>query len=281
MGNRSLILAVVVVLAAASLEAAVLYDFRQTARTDSTGPVAGEIEGKGVIDGDRSRVDFLRGNLYSKGSYIISIRGAQQILLVNPKRKSYAEIDLSAVANRLASGDLKITNLKTRVDKLPDHPTVSGFPTDHYRVETTYQITWTGGPLPLTQSVKTVVEKWTTNAFGDVAESFLDESALRTGDPAFDQLIEAETSKIKGLPLRQLTTVTAQGTGSLAQSSSRVSTPPTRTHVTEILLSNIRMESVPSATFEIPDDFRKAEHGDSAADETRVHVLSLEEARPQ
>lgn len=247
---------------------AVAYDFRQTYRSDRQAGKPTESEGKGVIDGNRSRIEFTRGNIYPPGAFIISTRGANNIILANPETKSYSEVNLAAMASRIAAGEIEIRNVRTQVQQLPDHPTVSGFPTDHYRTETTYEITVRGSALALTQNVHTVVEKWTTNAFGDVAGSFVDLESFRTGNKEIDQILESELSKIKGLPLRTVTTVTTVGTGNLAHSGAK------RTQVSELLLSNVRIEPAASSAFVIPTGYTKAMRRDE--EQSRVHMLSME-----
>lgn len=276
MVQRAAFTAILIALLTGSIQAAVLYDFRQTARSDSSGDQT-EASGAGIIDGDRSRVDFTAGTAFPIGAYIISRKGADQILLVDPKRSVYGEIDLSTMASMLASGSIEVTGVTSNVTQLPDHPTISGFPTDHYRIETSYRITLKNGPLPLTQDVHTVIEKWTTNAFGDVAGGFLDRSVLKTGEPNLDKVLEAEFSKVKGLPIRQISTVSTTGVGNLARGGKKVGYSPKRTSVNEILLSNIRVEAVPSSLFEIPAGYTRADERDSKGDDNRMHVLSMEE----
>jgi hypothetical protein len=257
-----------------TLSAAVAYDFRQTHRSDRGSRKPAEAQGNGIIEGNRSRVDFTGGNIYPPGAFIISTRGASSVIMANPATKSYAEVNLVALASRIASGEIEIRNLKTRVEKLPDHPTVSGFPTDHYRTETSYEISLRGSTLRLTQKVHTVIEKWTTSAFGDVAGAFLDLDTFRTGNPQMDALLETELSKVKGLPLRTVTTVTTSGTGNLVRSSSKLE-PQKRVQVSELLLSNVRVEAASATRFEVPAGFAKAQER-SVEDQSRVHMLSME-----
>lgn len=260
------------------LPAAVLYDFRQTFRSDAQGRPAGEVEGSGVIDGDRSRIDYTGGNLYPIGTYVIAQAGARQFLVVNPISKTYAEISSESMSQRLKSGEIEIANLKTRVEKMGQGIPVAGFPTEHWVIEMTYQVTWKGGPIPLTQNVQSLVERWTTAAFGDVAGTFLDQSALMTGDPKIDEIINAEMSKVKGFPLRIVTTVGTTGTGNLTPNTgSRLQVAPTRMQSSEMLLSNVRLESVPAARFEIPAGFTVADPTQrKKTDDNQMHVLSLE-----
>ena len=271
--RRFLAFALLSVCLSTTASAAVAYNFRQTHRSDRQSRPVAEAEGTGVIDGDRSRVEFTRGNIYPPGAFIISTRGANRVVMGNPATMTYAEMNLASLAGRIATGEVEIRNFKTQTEKLPDHPTVSGFPTDHFRTETTYEITVRGSAVVLTQNVHTVVEKWTTSAFGDVAGAFVDFETFRTGNPQMDELLESELSKIKGLPLRTLSTVTTTGAGSLARAGSK------RVQVSEILLSNVRVEPVTSAGFEIPPGFTKAQ-ARSTSEQSRVHMLSMEPETP-
>lgn len=250
---------------------AVVYDFRQSHQGERQSGAPSEAQGKGIIDGDRSRVEFTGGNAYPPGAFIISTLGANRVVFANPQTKAYAEMDLAGMTARLSS-EIQIRNMRTRVEQLPDHPTVSGFPTDHYRIETTYEITLHRSPLSLTQNVHSVVEKWTTNAFGDVAGAFVDLNAFRTGNAEIDQILESELAKVKGLPLRTVTTVTTTGAGSLARTGGR------RVQTSELLLSNVRIESVASTAFEVPAGYTKAEP--STAGQPGVHMLSMEPEKP-
>ena len=65
---------------------------------------------------------------------------------------------------------------------MADQVNIAGFPTEHYRMVMSYDITVAFGSMPLTQTVKTTIDKWTTNAFGDVGDTFLASGALHTGN---------------------------------------------------------------------------------------------------
>ncbi|MGH9458455.1 MAG: hypothetical protein ACRD2J_12560 [Thermoanaerobaculia bacterium] len=271
--NRVLPL-VVAVLLATPASAAVVYDFRQVNRSDGINAKPAEATGKGIIDGTRSRIEFTGGNLYPAGTVILSLIGQREVTLLNPEQKSYATIDVAAIASRIGAANLEITNFKTRVEQLPGQPMVSGFPTTHYRIVTNYDITWKPGSIELTQRVESIIEKWTTSAFGDVAETFLEGQPFRTGNPELDKIITAEMAKVKGLPLRQVTTTTTTGVGNLVRTGGQLPERPSRTQSSEILLSNVRIETIPEVLFEIPNGFRPADG--TTEDGPSMHILSLE-----
>src|SRR5437773_869537 len=89
------------------------------------------------------------------------------------------------------------------------HPVIAVIPTDHYHLAIDYDITVTFGTLPLTQSIHTLIDRWTTMAFGEIAETFLSGGALRTGNPDIDDMVALENAKGKGFPLRQTVRITA------------------------------------------------------------------------
>src|SRR5205814_6621174 len=104
-------------------------------------------------------------------------------------------------------------------NRLDDHPVFAGVPTDHYRLTLNYDITLMMGTIVLRQNVHTTVDKWTTVMFGDVSETFLANSSVRTGNPKLDEIIQLETTKIKGFPLRETTQIVTTDTRSAASTA--------------------------------------------------------------
>src|SRR6185503_12205264 len=116
--------------------------------------------------------------------------------------KAYADVNAGAVASALGSTKITINNRKSNSVEMPDHPIIAGMPTNHIRLSIEYDITVTFGNLPLTQSVQTIIDRWTTMAFGDVAEIFLSGGAMHTGNADIDTLFAFENAKGKGFPLK-------------------------------------------------------------------------------
>ncbi|HEX9457592.1 MAG TPA: hypothetical protein VGA84_00530, partial [Thermoanaerobaculia bacterium] len=196
------------VITAPSASAAIQYEFRQTTSSDLESIPATDCVGRAIIDGDRSRVEFLSGNAYPAGTYIIATNGSRSMTFIDPSRKSFVEVNAASVATSIGARKITVANKKIDVTKMPDQATVAGIPTEHYRMIMSYDITVAFGNLPLTQTVKTTIDKWTTSAFGDIGDTFLASGALHTGNPDLDDLISAENSNIKGFALRQIVNVT-------------------------------------------------------------------------
>ena len=116
---------------------------------------------------------------------------------------------------------------------------IAGLPTEHYRLTLDYDITLAFGNIPLTQTVHEVIDKWVTQAFGNVAEAFLATGTIRTGNPDLDDLIATENTKIKGFALKQTTSV-ATTTRRTDVPGSKLSDVfrPTRTQIRELTITS-------------------------------------------
>src|SRR5438067_2869646 len=200
---RRVLAAIAILAAAQSVSAAIQYEFRQTTHSDLESMPSTDMTGRGVIDGDRSRVDFLTGNGFPNGMYVITTNGSKTLTFVDPARKLYVDVNGAGVATTIGSARITIANKKVSLTQLDDHPVLAGLPTDHYRLTLKYDITVAFGTIPLTQTVNEIIEKWVTDALGQVAETFLASGGIRTGNPDLDDLILMENTKIKGFALRQ------------------------------------------------------------------------------
>ena len=253
---KKLMLAAALVLAAFPLSAAVQYEFFQRNSSDDSSSRASDLTARATVDGTRARVDFLGGNLYPPGTYMISTDGAQRLYFVDPTKKWYTEVNMAGVASAIGASNIKIENLQSKVDRLPDSQVIAGIEADHYQLTINYDITVTPKSMPLTQHVKTVIDQWVTLKFGDAPGSGLYNTS-RTGNAQVDQLIETETGKVKGLPLRQTVTITTQK--ELAPKQSELKLPRTRTMVREMWITRI-VETTPNpAVFTIPATYRRAD----------------------
>src|SRR5438132_3454449 len=197
------VLGVILLVAVQSASAAIQYEFRQTSSSDMEGMQSLDCTGRAVVDGERSRVDFVNCNAYPAGSFVLTTNGSRILTFVNPARKSFADVNAGAVATALGATKITIGNKKVNTAEMPDHPLIAGIPTDHTRLTLEYDVTVMFGSIPLTQSVHTLIDRWTTQAFGDVAETFLSGGALHTGNADIDELMSYENEKGRGFPLKQ------------------------------------------------------------------------------
>jgi hypothetical protein len=268
-------LAIVLLLAAPLASAAVQYEFHQTSHSDIDQNAPSELVGRATIDGDRSRVDFLGGDSYPPDTYVVSTDGSRTLTFVDPVRKSFTQFNTANVAAAIGASRIEITNLQSNVEKLEDSQIVAGVPANHYRLTITYDMAVTFGAMPLKQGVKTVIDKWTTVAFGDVNETFLASASIRTGNPKVDEVIELEATKIKGLPLKQLVQVTT--TNNKRAPGSPIPLSASRTSRREMTITQIREIRADGSLFAVPITFHKADPlQNQTSAQTQVQILSLE-----
>lgn len=256
--------------------AAVAYEFHQVSHSDIDQNAPAEIVGRAVIDGNRSRVDFVSGDAYPPGTYVISTNGSRTLTFVDPTRKSYTEFNTANVAAVIGSKKIEITNMQSNVENLDDHPMIAGTPTNHYRLTINYDMSITFGTMPLKQTVRTIIDKWTTVAFGDVNETFLAASAVRTGNAMIDQVIDLEATKIKGFPLKQTVQVLTQ-TDTPPVQGSKLALNQTRSSRREMTITSIQDATVDGSFFAVPMNYRKADPlNNDERRSTQVQMLSME-----
>jgi hypothetical protein len=234
-----------------------------------------DVTGRGIIDGDRSRVEFLSGTGFEIGTYIISTNGLHTMTFVNPMKKTYVDINAASVATTIGSARITITNKKINLTQLDDHPVVAGLPTDHYRLTLAYDITLAFGTIPLVQHVNEVIDKWVTSALGDIAENFLANGGIHTGNPDLDDLIAIENTKIKGFALKQTMSVTT--TNDQQPQQTKLTMRRSITQTRELTLTSVEPKaSVPSDMFMVPANFHKPDPLRDDTQKAPMQILTLQ-----
>jgi hypothetical protein len=262
---------------APAASAAIKYEFRQTTTSDLESIPATDCVGRAIIDGDRSRIEFLSGNAYPPGTYMIATNGSRMMTFIDPSKKSFVEVNAASVATSIGSRKITVANKKIDVTKIPDDTKIAGFPTEHYRMTMSYDITVAFGNLPLTQTVKTTIDKWTTTAFGDVGDTFLASGVLHTGNPDLDDLVSAENTSIKGFALRQIVNVTTINNHAPVKGESQLRVNRTTTQTRELLVTSIQpTTTINVAMFSIPVTYHKAGPIHDDTQKSPVQVLTME-----
>ena len=256
--------------------AAVQYEFRQTTHSDLESMPSTDMTGRGVIDGDHSRVDFLTGNGFPIGMYVITTNGSKTLTFVDPSKKLYVDVNAAGVASTIGSARITVANKKVSLTQLDDHPVIAGLPTDHYRLTIKYDITVAFGTIPLTQTVNEIIDKWVTEALGQVAETFLASGGIRTGNPDLDDLILTENTKIKGFALRQTISVTTLNDNQPPMAS-KLQLNRSVTQTRELTVTAIQPKaSVPAELFVVPATYRKPNPLRDDTQKAPLQILSLQ-----
>jgi hypothetical protein len=254
---KNLLVTVALVLVAFPSSAAIQYEFSQKNTSDDGVSPSKDMTGRATIDGERSRIEFLSGNMYPPGTYVVSTDGSRRLFFVDPAKEWYTEVNTAGIATAIGASNIKIENLKSKVDTLPERMKIAGVEAEHHRISLTYDITVMMKTIPLKQHVRTDIDTWTTNRFVGTA-TFLS-SAMRTGNPAVDQLLEAENAKITGFPLRQVVTIR---TNFELTHKSNLNRPTSRTMTRETWVTSIREVTAEASHFVFPARYRRADQPD-------------------
>lgn len=263
---RRLLLIVALALLAVPALAAVQYDFIQKHTTDDPVTPTRDLSGRATIDGARTRVDFLSGNLYPPGTYMVSNDGSRRLFFVDPANKWYTEVNTSGFATALGASDIKISNVKSSAEPRKDTAVVAGIEARHQRLELSFDITVTMKGLPLRQRARVEIDSWTTDRFGDLHGNVLAE-AMHTGNPEIDQILDAEALKIQGFPLRRTVTIRMSSDMTV---KSQLQVPRSKTITRETLVTSIRETPADPMLFVVPVTYKRAEQPDAPRSDTKI-----------
>ena len=239
---------------------AIRYTITQTSRSEVRDIPSGQQSGTVIVDGEQSRINLDGKSVYGENAYVLAFPGSRKMIIGDDGKVS------------LAAAKITITNLHKDFKQLPDHVEIAGVPTNHYRLEASYDMTVMFGEIPLTQNVRTVIEKWTTSAFGDVSDA-LSANLMKSGNPQLDELIANETIEMKGMPVRQLVTVVTGPPSGHKATVANKNLVTTRKQSTEILVSSIGVVASDPSLFKIPDSYKRLDS--SAPTEETIHNLTL------
>ena len=261
------------VLVSVNASAALRYEYREEliaeSRIKST-----KMTGRAVLDGERGRIDILSGDRYTPGTYILR-DGRTRLFFVDPEQKQYTEVPLPKGQDTQSAKRLTITNPKIEFKEVGDGPVIAGYPTRHYRLTTSYDLAVAIGTVTIRQKVDAIIDKWTTTAFDHVVTMYIDEREVLTGKADVDALLEAETSKFKGLTLRQKTVITT--TPEQRLKGSKLNLPASRQRIREMEVTKIEEIPVNADLFSIPAGFKKS---DGLAPAASAHYLTMEPSGP-
>ena len=268
---KRLLLTVALAILALPAFGAIQYDFIQKNTTDHPIRPVTDVTGRTIVDGARSRVEYIGGNTYPPGTYVLSTDGARRLYFVDPEKKSYTEFNTAGIATALSTNNLKIENFTSSIDTLPDRTKIAGVETTHYKVSMQYDVTLTVQGIALKQHVTTSIEKWTSDQFSEIDLAFYSDSAL-TGNESLDKLIETEMARAPGFPMRQIVTVRTSYDMPIR---TKLNVPNTRTMTRETLITSIGQAKADPSMFVLPANFRRADQ--PKAPDTDVKVLTFED----
>ena len=250
--KRSFLCLLALALWAQSGQAGIFY--RANNRSEGGPGSAADWQVAAWVDGDNARVEFTEsGNpLLPGGSYLLTTDGGQTVVLVNTEQGTYSRWDIEAMLRSVhqimesTGGMLSMTIRDSQVELLLEEAggELLGHATTHYSYRTAYEMQLKVLGMKRRQMIVTDQEIWSTDDFGDPGMGmWLRQTPANTGDGGFDALIEVELDKMKGFPLKTVTTTTTTG------KKGRATTTKNWMEVTEL-----REESVAAETFVLDPD---------------------------
>jgi Domain of unknown function (DUF4412) len=270
---KTLLVSVALAWIAFPSSAAIQYDFTQkNTNADAVVPTR-DLNARATVDGDRARVDFLGGNIYPAGTYVIT-NDSGRLFFVDPDKQWYTEVNPSGVATAISASNIKVSNVKSSFETLTDRPKIAGYEAEHSRLTMSYDISIVMQNIPMTQHVTTEIDTWTTTQLGTVSQTFLSATS-RSGNTEIDALHDSMSSKIKGFPLKQVVTTK---TNYQASRGSKLQRATSRTITREMWVTAIRETPPTAAMFQFPATYRRANPQD-VAPSAAAGVLTFEPAK--
>ncbi len=244
-------IAILAVAVSASAFAGVTYNVQ----SNSTGLRDVTIAGKVAVDGLHLRMDVATGDnlLFKNNSIVLSNDGGKTMTVLDPSSKDYYQLRLDEVLGSATSilrnlpGLVKVSfdNPHVAVRDAGDGGTLEGFPTHKYVLDASYDIAINMNGQKMTSHTTMNTESWTTDQLSSEFATFLQMRGLRTGVEALDTLIEAQSSGIKGLPLKQVSTIRVNQGGT------------DMTMVTTSLVTNVERKPIDASQFAMPAGYTK------------------------
>jgi len=219
----------------------------------------GDMQVEGWADGSKSRVEVREsGNpILRKGTLLITKDGGKTVYLVNPQEKTYAAWNLEGMLGGMGAMmngvgallKIEISDPKVVKNLDEDGGTLLGLPTRHVRYRTSYTMTMKVLGRGNTNDVVIDQDLWVAPKLQDLALGIWLRTP-RTGNEQIDKLIQAESGKLQGIPLKTVSVSTSTD-------KKRGSTQVTRTTMEVTQLDTAA--TVAPSSFEIPAGYKETE----------------------
>ena len=218
---------------------------------------------KSYVQGPKARIEFRQAGdnpMVKSGYWLVTKDSGENIYLVNPEEQTYMRWNMEQMA-ALVGGMGQMFNIKfenAKVEKLEESSgkKILGHNTSRYKVRTTYDLSVKMLGIKRQQSVETLTETWTTNAYPNDALSVWLRNFKVTGIEGLDEILEEAMTAYKGIPLHtRETTITRNW------NKKRTKVKRETKSTSETIVTNIQKENHPDSLFEIDPSFNEATMG--------------------
>ena len=238
------------------------FTIRSSTSTEGATPSATHVQALGGVlrfDGDASKQ-----SASGKGSYTIVNPGAKTLQVVMPDRRQYLEINfgdstgqaLGAMASLMAASTM-VSDIQVSGSALGAGGTVNGYPTNRYRINTSYTEVASGDEAP--RKVRMVEEFWVTSALKDIPDpmeaftrAFGGENGMPQLGGTMSELLrrrgEAQRKLFTGLPMKSVTKSTVVESDGTTREE---------TGTTEIV--DLERKDIDAAALRVPAGFTKTD----------------------
>ena len=212
---------------------------------------------RGWVEGPNAKIEFSQASAgMPQGSYMLTTDGGKTLYMVNPREKSYMKADPAQMAGAVGQimdatkGFMNMTFSNPTVETLADEkgPAMHGMPTRRVKTRTAYTMETSVFGRKSVTHIEREDETWVTTALRDPGlKLWSRQQTVRTGNAEIDKLIELESAKVDGFPLK---------TVSVNRSRDARGREETTTATHEI--TSISKASIPAAVFVLPADYTDA-----------------------
>ena len=266
--RRTLMVAAALILAPAMLSAGWYYEAVTITEGDQPGG-SGSMTVRAWVEGEATKIEFVDGDesgFLAAGNYIVTSDAGENTYLVNPGEQTYSRFNLGELMNTAGAmmegmGDMvKIEFTDIATEKISEGPggSILGYNTKHLQYRTNYTMNMAIMGMKSQQQVDMTQDMWVTDAFDPRAFAVWLRPDKRMAGmfEGMDELLEAEFSKIDGIPLKavMVQNTTSSGGGFPGAGGGGNSTMTITTEVSEL-----REESVAADTFNIPAGYTETE----------------------
>ncbi len=205
--------AVTILTLASAASAGVTYKVQNTTSGFQNTVISGTV----AVDGTHIRMDVTTGDntFFKDNDIVLSNDGIRTMSVYDPSSHTYFDLQLdqllstsTAMLNAIG-GMVKISfeNPHVEVTDAGDGGTIEGYPTRKYVLDASYDIVINAMGQRTTSHMTMNTESWTTDQLSSDFTSFLQARGLRTGIEALDKLIEEQRNRMRGFPLKQVSTM--------------------------------------------------------------------------
>ncbi len=231
-----------------------------TYRFDSVteGMARSTIAGVVKVDGPKVRMDVVRGDgtVFKDGGVVLSHDGGRTVRVADLAERTFYDVKIEDLAGDAAgllaqfgsSITFTLQNPRVSVRDLGASQKIEGFRTRRTLVETSHDLRVDAMGQGITIRIVTRNEVWTTDQIEGALAGFLQMQGVRTGVAAIDGILEAQSGKITGFPLRQVATVNVIQNGQAITST------------TTVTLRDVLKRNLAAVEFTLPRDLKKVKN---------------------